>query len=400
MTAINNTEQAGLTYVGPSAFEAAFSSEAPFWLRPVGITPLAELAGVQKRADSLALAGGPLGFTHLDMVAPHNGGYCAARVTVAEALKIGGQAAEAQVHALSSPRPAFAGLPMDRPHIMGIVNVTPDSFSDGGRFLGADAAIAYGRAMGCAGASLLDIGGESTRPGAEPVTREDELARITPVISALSADGHLVSADTRHADVMGPALSAGARIINDVSGFTDDGAAEVMGEAHSASPRNSFAIAMHMQGTPQTMQDNPAYGFAAVEVFEVLRGHIDRLVAAGLPRSHIAVDPGFGFGKTPVHNAQVIKWTALFHGLGVPVLIGVSRKSSIPKLAAAGGAGDGAGYGDEAYGASSDERLGGGLALTLAATQQGAQLIRTHDVAETVQAVAVQRGMGFEVNLK
>ncbi len=393
MTAINNTEQAGLTYVGPSAFEAAFSSEAPFWLRPVGITPLAELAGVEKRADSLALAGGPLGFTHLDMVAPHNGGYCAARVTVADALKIGGQAAEAQVHALSSPRPDFAGLPMDQTHIMGIVNVTPDSFSDGGQFLGAEAAIAHGRAMGAAGATILDIGGESTRPGAEPVTREDELARITPVITALAADGHIVSADTRHTGVMGPALRAGAHIINDVSGFTDDGAPQAMGQAFADTPSRAFAIAMHMQGTPQTMQDNPAYGFAPVEVFEVLRGHVDRLVAAGLPHSHIAVDPGFGFGKTPAHNAQIINWTALFHGLGVPVLIGVSRKSSIPKLAAAGGAGNGAGRG-EAYGASSDERLGGGLALTLAATQQGAQLIRTHDVAETAQAVAVQKSLG------
>ena len=135
------------------------------------------------------------------------------------------------------------------------------------------------------------------------------------------------------------------------------------------------------------MQDNPRYGFAPVEVYEVLSGHIDRLVAAGLPRGNIAVDPGFGFGKTPVHNAELIKWTALFHGLGVPVLIGVSRKSSIPKLAARGGQ-----RGD--YGGTADERLGGSLALTLDATAQGAQLIRTHDVPETVQAVAVQRGIG------
>tara|TARA_Y100001954_G_scaffold237224_1_gene300222 strand:- start:1032 stop:1841 length:810 start_codon:yes stop_codon:yes gene_type:complete len=269
---------------------------------------------------------------------------------------------------------------------MGIVNVTPDSFSDGGRFLGAEAAIAHGRQMVAAGATILDIGGESTRPGAEPVTREEELARITPVISALSADGHLISADTRHAAVMGPAMGAGARVINDVSGFTEDGAAEVMAKAH-AETSYVCAIAMHMQGTPATMQDNPRYGFAPVEVYEVLSGHIDRLVAAGLPRGNIAVDPGFGFGKTPVHNAELIKWTALFHGLGVPVLIGVSRKSSIPKLAARGGQ-----RGD--YGGTADERLGGSLALTLDATAQGAQLIRTHDVPETVQAVAVQRGIG------
>ena len=185
-------------------------------------------------------------------------------------------------------------------------------------------------------------------------------------------------------------MKAGARVINDVSGFTDHGAAAVMAKAH-AETSDVCAIAMHMQGTPATMQDNPHYGFAPVEVFEVLSGHLDRLVAAGLPRANIAVDPGFGFGKTPVHNAELIRWTALFHGLGVPVLIGVSRKSSIPKLAARGGMNN-SGAGD--YGRTADERLGGSLALTLEATAQGAQLIRTHDVPETVQAVAVQRGIG------
>ena len=382
--------KAGLVYLSPASFAAGWTEGQPLWLRPVGIAPLSALAAACAEQDYLPLAGGQNGFTHVDMVTRSDEGYHAARLAIDGVRQIAGGTAEVGLAALSRPRPAFAGLPMDRPHIMGIVNVTPDSFSDGGQFLAANAARTHGRAMAAAGATMLDIGGESTRPGAAPVTRDEELARITPVISALSADGHLLSADTRHAEVMGPALAAGAKIINDVSGFTGPGAAEVMGKAY-AEDDDIWAIAMHMQGTPATMQDNPAYGFAPVEVYEVLSGHIDRLVAAGLPRDRIAVDPGFGFGKTPAHNAELIRWTALFHGLGVPVLIGVSRKSSIPKLAALGGM-DNSGAGD--YGTSSDERLAGSLALTLEATAQGAQLIRTHDVAETVQAVAVQRGIG------
>ena len=179
---------------------------------------------------------------------------------------------------------------------MGIVNVTPDSFSDGGRFLIQIRDCPWLR-MAADGAALLDVGGESTRPGAESVSTEDELARIIPVISALAKEGHLVSADTRHSAVMGPALAAGARIINDVSGFTDEGAAEVMGQAYLSAPTSNCAIAMHMQG-PQTMQVNPKYGFAPQRCLTCWRAMlIDWLCWS--PRSHIAVDPGFGFGKTP-----------------------------------------------------------------------------------------------------
>ena len=354
----------------------------------MGIAPLAALLPVLDADSVMPLAGGPYGFTHLDLVTGEaETGYQAARVSVTEASRITDDEAVRQLASITAPRPAFAGLPMDRVHVMGIVNVTPDSFSDGGQFLDAEAAIAHGCRMVAAGATLLDVGGESTRPGAEPVLTNDELARITPVISALAKEGHLVSADTRHSAVMGPALAAGARIINDVSGFTDDGAAELMGQDYISSPNKNFAIAMHMQGTPGTMQDDPEYGFAPIEVFDMLRRYIDRLVAAGLPKAHIAVDPGFGFGKTPVHNAEVISWFSLFHGLGVPVMIGVSRKSSIPNMAVSGGYKGG-------YGALSKDRLGGSLALTLAATAQGAQIVRTHDVEETVQAVAVQKGLG------
>ena len=384
----SHNQQAELAFISPASFASAWSAGQGLWLRPVGIAPLRQLRLVLDADAVLPLAGGPYGFTHLDLVTREGtAGYQATRVSIADARRITDDESASQLAAITGPRPTFAGLPMDRVQVMGIVNITPDSFSDGGRFFGAEAAIAHGCGMVADGAALLDVGGESTRPGAEPVSTEDELARIIPVISALAKDGHLVSADTRHSAVMGPALSAGALVINDVSGFVEEGSAEVMGQAYLSASTNSFAIAMHMQGTPQTMQDNPEYGFVPIEVFDELARHIDRLVAAGLPKSHIAVDPGFGFGKTPAHNAEVISWTSLFHGLGVPILIGVSRKSSIPKLAASGG------Y-KGSYGASSEKRLGGSLALTLAASAQGAQIIRTHDVAETVQAVAVQRGLG------
>ena len=385
---ISHNQQAGLVFISPAFFASTWSAGQSLWLRPMGIASLAELLPVLEADAVLPLAGGPYGFTHLDLITGEAAvGYQATRVSIAEARRITDDACADHLAAITAPRPAFAGLPMDRVQVMGIVNVTPDSFSDGGRFLDPENAITHGHGMVAAGATLLDVGGESTRPGADCISTEDELARITPVISALANEGYLVSADTRHSAVMGPALAAGAQIINDVSGFADEGAPEVMGQVYLSAPSKSFAIAMHMQGNPRTMQENPEYGFAPIEVFEVLRSHIERLVAAGLPQSHIAVDPGFGFGKTSAHNAEVIGWTSLFHGLGVPVLIGVSRKSSIPKLAASGG------Y-EGSYGASSDDRLGGGLTLTLAATAQGAQIVRTHDVAETVQSVAVQRGMG------
>jgi len=391
---VNTDKQAGLVYVSPAFFSQIFSQNTgtprPLWLRPVGIDRCDVLACALRDDDWHMLAGGGTGFTHLDMVTCHQAGYIAVRVSVGSAAALGGDAAVEQLAQLSAPRPAFAGLDMGRAHVMGIVNMTPDSFSDGGRLAGAPAACAVAAQMMADGASLVDVGGESTRPGAAPVSREEELDRILPVITALAAQGITVSADTRHTEVMGPAVAAGASIINDVSGFTATGAAALMGDIYKNRPDKVFAIAMHMQGEPQTMQDNPAYRFAPVEVFEGLKAHIDRLVAAGLPRSHIAIDPGFGFGKTPAHNAQLIQWTALFHGLGVPLLIGVSRKSSIPKLAAMGQGGAVSGYGGDA----ASERLGGGLALCLAATQQGAQIIRTHDVPETSQALAVQRGVG------
>ena len=280
--------------------------------------------------------------------------------------------ASAVLENLYKPRADFAGLEMAKPHLMGVINTTPDSFSDGGAHLAPATAIASGMAMWQAGASVIDIGGESTRPGAAPITRNQELARVLPPITGLARQNIRLSIDTRHAEVMTRACAAGAAIINDVEALRRDGALDAAAE--SGAP----VIIMHMQGQPETMQDEPHYEFAPVDIYQFLEERIDAAVAAGIGKSHIAVDPGFGFGKTVAHNLQILNWLSLFHGLGVPILFGASRKSTIAKLSK-----------DE----PADQRLAGSLALAMAAYRQGAQLLRVHDVGETAQALAVEQAL-------
>ncbi len=276
-----------------------------------------------------------------------------------------------QASALARPLPPFAGLAMDRPVLMGVVNVTPDSFSDGGQFAAPEAAIAHGQALLAAGARVLDIGGESTRPGAEPVSPQQEQDRILPVISGLAhaaaAMGAVLSVDTRHPATMRAAVAAGAAIVNDVTALTGapDTAATV---ADLAVP----AVLMHMRGEPRTMQQDIRYHCAILEVYAALAGHLAAARAAGI--AALAADYGIGFGKTVAQNAALIGHTSLFHGLGVPLVVGVSRKSFIGKLAAD---------------APVQRRVPGSLAAGLEALRQGAQILRVHDVAETAQAVAV-----------
>ncbi len=261
---------------------------------------------------------------------------------------------------------------MDRPHVMGIVNVTPDSFSDGALRPGGGDPVAAARAMVTAGASLIDVGGESTRPGAADVPLADELARVMPVLGALT--GLPVSIDTRKAGVMAAALDADAALVNDVSALTYDPAALSLIAARCAS-----VVLMHAQGTPATMQAAPAYDDVVADVFDWLAARIAACVAGGIARERIVADPGIGFGKTPAHNAALLQGLAAFHGLGVPLLLGASRKAVIPRLT-----GDGSGVG---------QRLGGSVALALHGIARGVQIVRVHDVAATVQAIAVTRAV-------
>jgi dihydropteroate synthase len=283
----------------------------------------------------------------------------------------------AQWQALTAPRaPLKLGertIRLDQPQVMGIVNVTPDSFSDGGRFADAAAAAEAGADMAGQGAAMVDVGGESTRPGASPVWEGDEIERIAPVIRQLAAGGAAVSADTRKADVMTAALEAGARMVNDVSALTfDDRSAGTVAAAGVP------VVLMHHQGAPETMQDDPRYDDLLVEVYLWLEERIAAAVEAGSAREHILIDPGFGFGKNVGHNLELMNGLALFHSLGCPLVVGASRKRTIGALSGE---------------APVERRLGGSIAFALKAAEQGAHIVRVHDVFETVQALRVWRGL-------
>lgn len=259
---------------------------------------------------------------------------------------------------------------LDQPQVMAILNATPDSFANGGQAANAE----DGFAAAEAGAAIVDIGGESTRPGAQPVWEGDEIARVEPLVRAISASGAAVSVDTRKAAVMEAALAAGATMVNDVSALTfDPRSAEIVASADVP------VVLMHHQGEPATMQQAPSYPRGAlVEVYCWLEQRIVAAVDAGIARERIIVDPGFGFGKTVADNLQLMNGLAAFHGLGCPLLVGASRKRTIGALH------------NEA---PADRRLAGSLALALKAAEQGAHLIRVHDVYETVQALRVWRGL-------
>jgi dihydropteroate synthase len=289
-----------------------------------------------------------------------------------------GEAERAVWARLIAPRPPLTlgdrTIRLDQPQVAAILNVTPDSFSDGGRFEEAEVASEAGFAMAAAGAALVDVGGESTRPGAKPVWEGDEAGRVLPVVQRLAAAGVAVSIDSRKALVMEQALAAGAAMVNDVSALTwDPRAAEVVAKA--ACP----VVLMHHQGAPETMQDDPRYDRAVLlEIYDWLEERIDAAVAAGIAREKIVVDPGFGFGKNVQHNLQLMNGLAMLHGLGCPIMVGASRKRTIGALS------------NEA---PADRRLGGSIALAIKAVEQGAQLLRVHDVPETLQALRVWRGL-------
>jgi dihydropteroate synthase len=247
--------------------------------------------------------------------------------------------------------------------------VTPDSFSDGGAHADAASAIAHGVALAEAGADIIDVGGESTRPGATPVDPSEEAKRVLPVVTALAERGLCVSIDTRHAAVMSAAIAAGARIVNDVTALSGD--SEALGVVARS---QASVILMHMQGDPRTMQANPTYTWAPGDVYDWLAARVAACRAAAIAMARIAVDPGLGFGKTAAHSREVLDHVALFHGLGCAIAIGASRKSFLGALKP--------GEGPAA-------RLPGSLAAALHAAGQGVQIIRVHDVAETRQALAV-----------
>ena len=367
----------------PKSAAGSLASFAPWaaeggvrvYLRPVGLLPIAAWSA----GAAVPLAGGRFAFATAELIVRQGARIERAFVPLTEIMAWGwergtsvAQSLDRWLGALTRGRAPFGGVELARPRIMAIVNVTPDSFSDGGDFFDAAAAIAHGEAMLEAGADLLDVGGESTRPGSAPVSPEEEEARVLPVIRHFAAKGAVVSVDTRHARVMGAALDAGAALINDVAGLRDPGALPLVAE------RAAPVVVMHMRGEPGTMQQNPVYEDAALDVFDWLEERVDACLAAGVPLERIAVDPGIGFGKTVEHNLDILRHTALYHGLGCALLIGLSRKRFIGALS---------------RNEPPKERLAGSLAAGLETLNQGAQILRVHDVPQTVQARAVWEGL-------
>ncbi|MEM7776393.1 MAG: dihydropteroate synthase [Pseudomonadota bacterium] len=344
------------------------------YLRPVGLYPgrLGETA--DEVWGGLRLAGGWLDFTAIEVI-ERNGAHIERRVAgLGDFLERDwGRrtlAAADMFELVRKPRPRICGLSLDRPRIMGIVNVTPDSFSDGGCYEDAASAIDHAWTLIDAGADVIDIGGESTRPGSDPVELDTELKRVMPVIEGLAGKTDaLISIDTRKAEVMRAAVAAGADMINDVSALMHDPAA-----LETTSELGVPVILMHAKGDPKTMQDAPTYDHVQLEVFDFLEARIAACVAAGLPAAKLIADPGIGFGKTLEHNLSLIAGMSLLHGLGVPILLGASRKRFVGALT-----------GIE----TASNRVSGSVGAALAGVAQGAQFVRVHDVAETREALTV-----------
>ncbi len=357
-------------------------ADAQLYLRPVHFSdgPFAD------PATSRALAGGLAWFGAVQLIIRHNCTRSHSVVITFEALNVILMKlndplrlrADMLLQALLMPRqPLRLGnrmIPMSKPQTMGILNLTPDSFSQDGIANDPQSAISAAYSLAAHGAAIVDVGAESTRPGAKPVWEGDEIARLEPVLKGLAHSGELaMSLDTRKASVMKHGMVQGVPMINDISALTHDSES-----LSTVAASNAYIVLMHSAGDPQTMQDAPHYDDALLDVFDYLEARVAACVTAGIDKSRILVDPGIGFGKTLRHNLDLINGIGIFHGLGCPIVLGVSRKKMIGALSR-----------EE----SVDNRLAGGLTLGLHGIAQGVQILRTHDVAETVQMIKVWTGL-------
>jgi dihydropteroate synthase len=350
--------------------------DARVYLRPTGFVD----SPYDTPGHAVKLAGGLCWFTQIHLIARIG----ARRVlsAISKAADMPGLIVQypmlaAPWQALLRPRPPLTlgktKLRLDRPHLMGVLNITPDSFSDGGAYMDAAAAVAQASEMIRAGAALIDVGAESTRPGAKPITAAEEQARLEPVLVPLCALGTPVSLDTRQGDVMRYGLQQGVALINDVSALQHDAKALAL-VAESGCP----VVLMHMQGEPGSMLNDPRYDDVLLDVYDMLGSRIEACVTAGILRENIVIDPGIGFGKDLRHNLDLINGLSLFHGLGAPLLLGVSRKRMIGALSKA---------------EAPEDRLAGSLALAQAGLSQGVQMLRVHDVAASQQFLKVWQGL-------
>lgn len=342
------------------------------YLKPVGLEPA-------RVHNARLLAGGPLSFSQCELLwrttaRPSAVSRCRASVDALEAWALSEGSSvtrwfDAALKRLTQPRPGVGGLAFDCPALMGVLNVTPDSFSDGGLFLDPSVATAHGRKMMEAGADIIDVGGESTRPRSDGTAVDEELARVIPVVSALAAAGAPISIDTRRSRVMAAALDAGAKLVNDVSALTADPDSLPL-----VATRNAPVVLMHMRGEPATMHLKTDYAHAPLDVYDELAARLESCVAAGIAAERVLLDPGLGFAKNSAQNALVMADLALYHGLGCVLAAGASRKGLVSAVKRS---------------STPQERLPASLAAAMLALDQGVQVLRVHDVAETAQALAV-----------
>jgi dihydropteroate synthase len=364
--------------VAEERLPARVLSEARVYLTPGDPCRRTGMETLIESGKALPLAGGRLAFSVCEVAVRVPGRIQRAPATVPEirAWAAGqGGAAQERVDLLLgnlSRERAGIGEPMRRPRLMGVLNVTPDSFSDGGEHVDPAAAVAHGLRLAEAGADILDVGGESTRPGADPISPETEIARVLPVLQGLATaratfPGLQISIDTRHAAVMRAALAAGVDIVNDVTALAGDPASPAAVAASNAS-----VVLMHMRGDPRTMNEAPVYQDVALDVFDELEVRVRACVDAGIQHHRIIVDPGIGFAKRGRHNLAVLRSLALYHGLGCPILLGASRKSL---------------GSDAERRLAPKDRLPTSLAAAMHGLSQGVQILRVHDVAETRRVV-------------
>ena len=350
-------------------------ADAKLYLRPIGFLYGDMAAKTVAEGVALPLTGGAIAFTAAELIEGTPRAAKRRLVTAQDLARSRDANLDLVLKRVTAPRPPFAGFAFTRPLIMGIVNVTPDSFSDGGLYDTTEGAIVHAAELAKEGAEIVDVGGESTRPGSDAVEEGEELSRVIPVLEGLAGLHAAVSIDTRKASVARAAARAGVKIFNDVSALTYD-----QDSLAAAAETGLSVILMHAKGEPKTMQDDPRYDDVALEIYDYLAERIAAAEAAGIDRSRIAADPGIGFGKTLAHTLTLLANLSLLHGLGVPILVGASRKRFI---------------GGVTGGETPQSREAGSFAVALVAAAQGAQILRVHDVAGTRQALSVWRaGIG------
>ena len=359
------------------------SRDSALYLRPFGLVHGSTASQAIISNSGFFLAGGKIAYTLCEVIQPGGStGYGATSALSVKELSAWSEQEGEEINTcvkdylkkISSPRKIFSDFPKifqekNTPKIMGIVNVTPDSFSDGGKYIAFEDALSHSLSLLEHGADIIDVGGESTRPGAKIVNDDEEIERTIPLIKELANRDIVTSIDSRKSKVIAAALEAGANIVNDVSALTFD-----KESVQVVKKKNVPLILMHMQGNPATMQKSPKYACAPLDIFDYLKERILFCNDHGIDTSRIIVDPGIGFGKTAEHNVEILNYLTLFHGLGCCILVGFSRKRFIAQIS---------------KDCSEEERLAGSLSAAIISLNQGVQFLRVHDAFETKQAISV-----------